>query len=169
RRHLKALGDLFLQVLKLCRKAGLVKLGHVALDGTKLQANASVHKAMSYARMREAEKKLTAEISAWFDGAEASDAEDDDAFGDLRGDETPDWVANKVERLARIKAAKAALEAEAKAPPLDDNDEGPGPSSGMGRSSGRPQRGPDPPDRAQRNFTDSDSRIQPTRTGFIAG
>src|SRR5262249_36486963 len=80
-----------------------------------------------------------------------------------------DWVANKVERLARIKAAKAALEAEAKAPPLDDNDEGPGPSSGMGRSSGRPQRGPDPPDRAQRNFTDSDSRIQPTRTGFIAG
>ena len=64
RRHLKALGDLFVQVLKLCRAAGLVRLGHVALDGTKMQANASVHKAMSYGRMREAEKKLSAEVSA---------------------------------------------------------------------------------------------------------
>lgn len=171
RRHLKALGDLFVQVLKLCRKAGLVKLGHVALDGTKLQANASVHKAMSYARMREAEQKLAAEVSAWFARAEASDAEEDDALGDARGDETPDWVANKLERLARIKAAKAALEAEAKAPPPEDDDGGPGPSSGMGLRNGRPQRGADgrPPDRAQRNFTDPDSRIQPVRKGFIAG
>jgi transposase len=171
RRHLKALSDLFMQVLKLCRKAGLVRLGHVALDGTKLQANASVHKAMSYARMREAEKKLAAEVSAWFSRAEASDAEDDDALGDTRGDEMPDWVANKVERLARIREAKAALEAEAKASPPDDDDEGPGPSSGMGLKQGRPQRGPDggPPGRAQRNFTDPDSRIQPTRKGFIAG
>lgn len=171
RRHLKALSALFMQVLKLCRKAGLVKLGHVALDGTKLQANASLHKAMSYARMREAEKKLAAEVSAWFVRAEASDAEDDDALGDLRGDEMPDWVANKVERLARIREAKAALEAEAKAAAPDDDDEGPGPSSGMGLKQGRPQRGPDggPPGRAQRNFTDPDSRIQPTRKGFIAG
>jgi transposase len=171
RRHLKALSDLFMQVLKLCQKAGLVKLGHVALDGTKLQANASLHKAMSYGRMREAEKKLTAEISVWFDRAEASDAEDGDALGDLRGDEMPDWVANKVERLARIREAKAALEAEAKAPPPEDDDEGPGPSSGMGLNKGRPQRGPDggPPDRAQRNFTDPDCRIQPTKKGFIAG
>jgi transposase len=170
RRHLKALSALFMQVLKLCRKAGLVKLGHVALDGTKLQANASLHKAMSYGRMREAEKKLAAEVSAWFDRAEASDTAEDDALGDLRGDEMPDWVANKVERLARIKEAKAALEAEAKAPPPEDDDEGPGPSSGMSRS-GRPQRGADggPPDRAQRNFTDPDSRIQPTKKGFIAG
>lgn len=169
RRHLKALSDLFMQVLKLCRKAGLVKLGHVALDGTKLQANASVHKAMSYARMREAEKKLAAEVSAWFVRAEAGDAKDDNALGDLRGDEMPDWVADKVERLARIREAKAALEAEAEAPPPDDDEEGPGASSGMGRS--HPQRGPDggPPDRAQRNFTDPDSRIQPTRKGFIAG
>ena len=143
RRHLKALSDLFVQVLKLCRNTGLVKLGHVALDGTKLQANASVHKAMSYGRMREAEKQLTAEVSAWLARAEASDAEDDDAHGDLRGDEMPDWVANKVERLARIKAAKAALEAEAKAPPPDDDDAGPGPSSGMGLRDGRPQRGAD--------------------------
>src|SRR5690606_28641419 len=171
RRHLKALGDLFVQVLKLCRTAGLVKLGHVALDGTKLQANASVHKAMSYARMRDAEKKLAAEVEAWFVRAEASDTAEDGALGEARGDEMPDWVANKVERLARIRAAKAALEAEAKAPPPDDDDEGPGPSSGMGLKAGRPQRGADggPPDRAQRNFTDPDSRIQPVRKGFIAG
>src|SRR3974377_103493 len=72
RRHLKALGDLFVQVLKLCRATGLVKLGHVALDGTKIQANASVHKAMSYGRRRAAEKRLKAEVAAWFSRAEAT-------------------------------------------------------------------------------------------------
>jgi hypothetical protein len=117
-RHLKALSDLFVQVLKLCRAAGLVKLGHVALDGTKVQANASVHKAMSYGRMLETEKRLKAEVSAWFARAEATDAEEDRAHGsDRRGDEMPDWVANKTARLERIRAAKATLEAEAKAPP----------------------------------------------------
>jgi len=170
RRHLRALGNLFVQVLKLCRAAGLVKLGHVALDGTKIQANANVHKAMSYGRMRETEKKLAAEVASWFSRAEASDAEEDSAHGgDLRGDEMPDWASNKIERLARIRAAKKALEAEAKAPPPDEDD-GPGPSSGMMRG-GRALRAPNggPPDRAQRNFTDPDSRIQPTRSGFIAG
>lgn len=171
RRHLKALGDLFVQVLKLCRAAGLAKLGHVALDGTKVQANASVHKAMSYARMRETEKKLAAEVSAWFARAEATDAaEDREHGGERRGDEMPDWAANKAARLERIRAAKAALEAEAKAPP-PDGDDGPGPSSGMMGRTSRPQRGADggPPDRAQRNFTDPDSRIQPTKRGVIAG
>ena len=170
RRHLQALGALFVQVLKLCRAAGLAKLGHVALDGTKIQANANVHKAMSYGRMRESEKKLAAQVSSWFAQAEASDAQEDDAHGgDLRGDEMPDWVSDKIQRLARIRAAKAALEAEAKASPPDDDD-GPGPSSGM-MSKGRPLRAPNggPPDRAQRNFTDPDSRIQPTRSGFLAG
>src|SRR6202023_2596861 len=146
-RHLKALSDLFVQVLKLCRAAGLAKLGHVALDGTKVQANASVHKAMSYGRMLETEKRLTAEVSAWFARAEATDAEEDRAHGsDRRGDEMPDWVANKTARLDRIRAAKATLEAEAKKPPPDDGG---------------------PPDRAQRNFTDPDSRIQPTRSGAV--
>ena len=156
RRHLEALSDLFVQVLKLCRAAGLVKLGHVALDGTKVQANASVHKAMSYGRMLETEKRLTSEVSAWFARAEATDAEEDRAHGsDRRGDEMPDWVA------------KATLEAEAKKPPPQDDD-GPGPSSGMMKS-GKPERGPDggPPDRAQRNFTDPDSRIQPMRSGAV--
>jgi transposase len=169
RRHLRALGALFVQILKLCRAAGLVKLGHVALDGTKLQANASVHKAMSYRRMLEAERKLAAEVEQWFARAEASDSEEDRIHGaDRRGDEMPGWVADKAARLERLRAAKAALEAEAKAPPPDDD--GPGPSSGMMKS-GRPQRGRDggPPDRAQRNFTDPDSRIQPTRGGVIQG
>lgn len=171
RRHLTALGELFVQVLKLCRKAGLVKLGHVALDGTKVQANASLHKAMSYGRMREAEKKLAAEVTAWFAKAEATDAAEDAEHGtDRRGDEMPAWVADKTARLARLREAKAALEAEAKQPPPDRDGEGPGPSSGMMKS-GRPQRGPDggPPDRAQRNFTDPDSRLQPVRGGVIAG
>jgi transposase len=170
-RHLQALSDLFVQVLKLCRAAGLVKLGHVALDGTKVQANASVHKAMSYGRMLETEKRLAVEVAAWFTRAEATDAEEDRTHGpDRRGDEMPAWVANKATRLARIRAAKATLEAEAKAPPPQDDD-GPGPSSGMMKS-GKPERGPDggPPDRAQRNFTDPDSRIQPLRSrAVIAG
>jgi transposase len=169
RRHLKALGDLFVQVLKLCRAAGLVKLGHVALDGTKMRANASKHKAMSYGRMREAEKKLAGEVAAWFARAEAADRAQDHALGgQARGDEMPDWVADKQARLERIRAAKAALEAEAQAPPAGDD--GPGPSSGMTKS-GRPQRGRDggPPERAQRNFTDPDSRIQPVAGGVIQG
>jgi len=171
RRHLKALGELFVQVLKLCKAAGLVKLGHVALDGTKVQANASVHKAMSYGRMREAEKKLAAEVSAWFAQAEATDGAEDREHGAARGDEMPDWVANKATRLERIRAAKATLEAEAKAPPPGPEDDGPGPSSGMMERTSRPRRAADggPPDRAQRNFTDPDSRIQPARRGVIAG
>jgi transposase len=172
RRHLKALGDLFVQVLKLCRAAGLVRLGHVALDGTKVRANASVHKAMSYGRMREAEKKLAAEVAAWFARAEATDAAEDREHGtERRGDEMPDWVANKIARLERIRAAKAALEAEAERPPSDPDDDGPGPSSGMIGRTTPPPRGPDggPPDRAQRNFTDPDSRIQPAKPGVIAG
>lgn len=172
RRHLKALGDLFVQVLKLCRAAGLVQLGHVALDGTKMRANANVHKAMSYGRMREAEKKLAAEVAAWFSRAEANDtAEDQEYSAERRGDEMPEWVTNKAARLERIRAAKAALEAEAKAPPSDPDDDGVGPSSGMTGRTTPPPRGPDggPPDRAQRNFTDPDSRIQPTKPGVIAG
>ena len=147
RRHLEALAGLFLQALKLCQAAELVQLGHVALDGTKIQANASVRKAMSYGRMRVAEKKLAAEIEGWFKAAETSDTQEDGAHGsDRRGDEMPDWVADKVQRLERIRAARAALEAEAKEPPSDDED-GPGPSSGMMRK-GKPDRGKDggPPD-----------------------
>jgi hypothetical protein len=110
-------------------------------------------------------------VSGWLERAEAADAGEDAKHGaDRRGDEMPGWVADKARRLARIREAKAALEAEATAPPPPDDEGGPGPSSGMQRQ-GRPLRAEDggPPDRAQRNFTDPDSRIQPTRDGFVQG
>ena len=113
--HLKALAGLFLQVLKLAEAAGLVKLGHVALDGTKIKANASKHKAMSYERLKKREAELQAEVDRWLAAAEAADAEEEKAFGkDKRGDEMPAWIADKEKRLAKIREAKAALEAEAK-------------------------------------------------------
>ena len=175
RRHLKALSDLFVQVLRLCQAAGLVKLGHVAVDGTKLKANASRHKAMSYGRMKTAEPKLAAEVEAWLKAAEAADlAEDAEHGADRRGDETPEWMADKERRLERIRQAKAQLEAEAAMDLGEFDPDGPGPSSGMRERGARKQAPegappPAPPDKAQRNFTDGDSRIQPTRDGFIAG
>jgi len=96
KRHLKALSALFVQVLQLCDKAGLVKLGHVALDGTKIKANASKHKAMSYERMEERATELEAEVDKWLAAAEAADAEEDKLHGkDRQGDELPDWAADK--------------------------------------------------------------------------
>ena len=169
KRHLEALAGLFVQVLRLCRRAGLVKLGHVALDGTKLAANASRHKAMSYGRMKPAESELAAEVAGWLAKAEAADAAEDAEHGvGKRGDELPEWVADKQSRLARIKEAKAALEAEAAEPPAAGAE--PGPSAGM-TDHGRPRRAPDggPPARAQRNFTDPDSRVLKTRDGFVQG
>jgi len=116
RRHLKALADLFVQVLKLAEKAGLVKLGHVALDGTKIKANASKHKAMSYDRMKKREAELEAEVDRWLKAAEAADAEEDKLHGrDKTSEEMPAWVADKKRRAERIRQAKAELEAEAKA------------------------------------------------------
>jgi transposase len=171
RRHLAALSDLFVQVLRLCRAAGLVQFTHVAVDGTKLKANASRHKAMSYGRMKTVEPALAAEVEEWLDRARETDAAEDAAHGaDRRGDEMPDWMASRQHRLEAIRAAKAALEAEAANPPESQDESGPGASSGM-RWQGRPLRGEDggPPDRAQRNFTDPDSRILPTRDGFVQG
>jgi transposase len=170
KRHLAALGGLFVQVLALCAKAGLVKLGHVALDGSKIKANASRHKAMSYGRMKSREGELAAEVGRWLAAAERLDAAEDAELGEARGDEMPAWVADKAKRLAKLRAAKAALEAEAAEPPAADDGRGPGPSSGM-MDKGRPKRAADggPPDQAQRNFTDPDSRILKTRDGFLQG
>jgi transposase len=122
RRHLKALAGLFVQVLKPAGKAGLVKLGRVALDpsaslgagGTKIKANASRHKAMSYDRMKKREVELPAEVDRWLAAAEAADAAEDAAHGAARGDEMPEWMADRAKRLARLREANAALEAEAK-------------------------------------------------------
>ena len=113
--HLKALAALFLQVLKLCQKAGLVKLGHVSLDGTKMKANASKHKAMSYQRMKEEEARLEAEVQDLLRKAEAVDEEEDRRYGqNKRGDELPRELAFRESRLKKIRQARAALEAEAR-------------------------------------------------------
>ena len=175
RRHLKALAELFVQVLKLAEKAGLVKLGHVALDGTRIKAKASKHKAMSYDRMKKREAELAAEVDRWLKAAEAADAEEDKLYGDKRGDEMPDWVADKQKRLAKIREAKAALEAEAKAAAEAERKaraeaeerriaEG-------GKKNGKTPAPPntEPDGKAQLNFTDPESRILKTKDGYIQG
>jgi transposase len=175
KRHLKALAGLFVQVLRLAEKAGLVKLGHVALDGTKIRANASKHKAMSYDRMKKREAELGAEVDRWLTAAEAADREEDKFYGDRRGDELPDWVADKQKFLEKIGQAKAELEAEAKAAAEEEKrrrhkaDE-------ERRAAGRKKSGPEPappseepPPKAQRNFTDPQSRILKTKDGYIQG
>ena len=150
--HLKALACLFLQVLKLCQKAGLVKLGHVALDGTKIKANASRHKAMSYKRMKEEESRLEAEVAELLKKAESVDEEEDQRYGKgKKGDELPKELAFRESRLKKIQEAKAALEAEARL----EGEKKPDKNEGDGT----------PPDKAQRNFTDPDSHIMPASGG----
>jgi transposase len=115
KRHLPELAGLFVQVLKLCERAGLVKLGHVAIDGSKMRANASKHKAMSYERMCEKEQQLVAEVKRLLKAAEDADAAEDRRYGKgERGDELPAELARRESRLRKIREAKASLEAEAK-------------------------------------------------------
>lgn len=148
--HLAALDGLFLQVLKLCQKAGMVKLGHVALDGTKMKANASKHKAMSYDRMKKDEARLAAEVKEFLRQAEETDAREDAEYGpDKRGDELPAELAFREGRLKKIREAKEALEREA-------------------REAGAAE----PKDKAQKNFTDPESRIMPSSSekgSFLQG
>ena len=148
--HLEALADLFVQVLRLCRKAGLVKLGHVSLDGTKVKANASKHKAMSYGRMKAEEERLEREVRELLECAEQVDEEEDRRYGtDKRGDELPEELAFRQKRLRRIREAKAALEEEARK------------EAGVSRSK---QEGV-PEEKSQRNFTDPESKIMPVSGG----
>ena len=144
--HLAALSGLFLQVLAFCQRSGLVKLGHVALDGAKVRANASRHKAMSYRRMKEKETQLAAEVAELLRRAQEVDDEEDRRYGkDKRGDELPEELAFRKGRLEKIREAMAALEAEAQAAAEAEGKEHPGV----------------PEDKAQRNFTDAESRIMP--------
>jgi transposase/signal recognition particle subunit SEC65 len=150
--HLQALAGLFLQVLKLCQKAGLVKLGHVALDGTKIKANASKHKAMSYKRMKEEEARLAAEITDLLRRAEVVDEEEDRRYGkNKRGEELPKELAFRENRLKKIREAREALEVEAKQAAEMDGKEG--------------DKEVLPKDKAQRNFTDPTSHIMPAPGG----
>jgi transposase len=173
-RHLQALGKLFGQILQLCAKVGLVKLGHVALDGTKVKANASKHKAMSYGRMEDRAAELEAEVARWLSAAEAADAAEDKLHGrDKTGDEMPDWVADKKRRAEKIRAAKAELETEAKAAAeakLKAQAEAAEKRAAEkrrkgGRKAAPPSTAPDA--KAQKNFTDPDSRIMKSKDGFV--
>ena len=164
KRHLGALSRLFEQVLKLCRRAGMVQLGHVALDGTKIKANASKRKAMSYGRMKEAEPRLAMEVQSWFDRADALDADDDAIHGaDRSGGELPGWVVNKEQRRQRIQAAMAMLEAEAAGDP-DHEPEPPSTSTKPEPPSSRVDA--KPADKTQLNFTDPQSKLMKTSGGF---
>jgi hypothetical protein len=170
RRHLDALAGLFVQVLALCRKAGLAGLNHVAVDGTKIRANASKHKAMSYARMVEAEAELAREVAEWLARAQAEDAAEDAEHGPTRrGDEPPDWMRDKQARLTRIRAAKAELEAEARQAEAAKPPPPRGPDGETKSRTGRKPKHPpgEPKPKAQRNFTDPESRIMKGRDGFI--
>jgi transposase/IS5 family transposase len=150
RRHLSALEALFLDSLVLCQEAGLVKLGRVALDGTRVKASASKHKAMSYGRMDDREAVLRAEVTRILEEAEATDRAEDALYGDARGDELPRALRTREGRLRKLREARAALEAEAR------------------EESGDPAAVPKR--RAQRNFTDPDSRIMLSKPdGFIYG
>jgi transposase len=172
-RHLKALAGLFVQVLQLCREAGLVKLGHVALDGTKIKANASKHKAMSYARMCEREQELEREVAALLQEAQTVDAAEDAKYGKgKRADELPGDLARRESRLKKIRAAKAALEAQARelaaaqaaAVERQLAERRQAEEQTGRRPPGKPPQIPDveqaqPEPKAQRNFTDPESRI----------
>lgn len=173
KRHLQELAKLFLQVLQLCERAGLVKLGQVAIDGSKLRANASKHKAMSYDRMCEKEQQLQAEVERLLKAAGEIDATEDEQYGKgVRGDELPAELARRESRLRKIREAKAALEAEAREQAqaaaaaveakLEERKQ-------REQETGKKTRGrvpqavkvkeAKPKDKAQRNFTDPDSRI----------
>ena len=166
RRHLAALAGLFVEVLRLCQAAGLVKLGHVALDGTKMRANASKHKAMSYEYMEKRERELREQVEKLLAQAEAADVAEDALYGcGKRGDELPKELAFKQSRLKKIQEAKAALEAEAKERAAREREEQRHKEAELeaegkkrkGKAPAEPCEKPEP--KAQRNFTDPDSRI----------
>src|SRR5271168_2676858 len=163
--HLAAFRPLFLEVLRLAGEMGLVKLGNLSTDGTKLGANASRHKAMSYAYMDKDIKRLQAEIEQLLKQAEQVDAEQDAALGSRRGDELPDELKRRQDRLTKIREAKARLEAEAQAKAEAEQcrrDE----EQAQREATGRQRRGkepgpidPTPEDKAQTNFTDPEAKI----------
>ena len=163
--HLAALTDLFVQVLKLCQRAGLVKLGHVALDGTKVQANASKHTAMSDDWMVKEEARLQTEVETLLRAAATADTQEDATYGpDRRGDELPAELARREQRLQTIRAAKAVLEEEAQAEAALHQ------AAHQGPTLHPPSSIPSP--KAQRNFTDPESRIMPAsgaKGSFVQG
>jgi hypothetical protein len=153
--HLKALEEMFQQMLRLTLETGAMKLGHVVMDGSKFQANASKHKAMSYGRMEETEKRLRAEVRKLLSQAEAADQEEDKRYGpDRRGDELPKELQRRETRIARIREAREALEERARQ---------------QARNEGKDPEEAKPPAKMQFNFTDPESRILKGADGFVQG
>ena len=159
RRHLRHMQPLFLEVLALCREAGLLKVGRLALDGTKVKANASRHKAMSYDRMTAEEERLQQEIDALLEQAQATDEAEDEQHGvDRRGDELPAELARRETRLQKIREAKAALEERARQKAVEH-------AAKLEAEGRKPRKNPDeavPKPKDQRNFTDPESKIMKT-------
>jgi transposase len=153
KRHLTAVQGFFEQVLRLAREMGAPRVGRVALDGSKVKANASKHKAMSYGRMRDKQKQLRDEVTQLLARAEAADAADDAEYGpDQRGDELPAELQRRESRLKRIREAQRALEARAKE---------------EAAAAGQPVESAKPEPKAQYNFTDPESRIMHSPDGFV--
>jgi transposase len=153
--HLKALEEMFQQMLRLTLETGMMKLGRVAVDGSKVKGNASKHKAMSYGRMKETEKRLREEVRKLLNQAEAADKEEDSRYGrDRRGDELPEELQRRETRIARIREAKHALEERARE---------------QAKSEGKDPEKAQPTKKAQYNFTDPESRMLKGPDGFLQG
>ena len=172
KRHLKRFAQLFVQVVQLAREAGLVKLGRIAVDGSKIKANASKHKAMSYERMCEAEKGLTQEIHGLIDQAKAVDAEEERQYGNEDGYSLPDALAHRARRLATIQAAKARLEERARQRAEGEKERRAAEAREREEQGEKPKRyrkepDPTPTPNEQENFTDPESRIM--RDGATKG
>jgi len=151
--HLAALEELFRQVLRITLETGTMKLGRVALDGSKVKANASKHKAMSYGRMQETEKRLREEVRKLLSQAEAADAEEDTHYGcERRGDQLPEELQRRETRIQRIREARQALEVRARE---------------QAQSAGKKPEEAKPKPKAQYNFTDPESRIMKGPDGFV--
>src|SRR3981081_3545660 len=151
----KALEELFQQVLRLVLEVGALKLGRVALDGSKVKANASKHKAMSYGRTEETEKRLRKEVQELLKQAEAADEEEDKRYGrERQGEELPEELQRRETRIARIQEAKKALEERARE---------------KAESEGKDRKEAKPEPKAQYNFTDPESRIMKGADGFVQG
>jgi transposase len=153
--HLQTLKSLFEEVLKIALEAGAVKVGRVALDGTKVKANASKHKAMSYGRMQEKEKQIREEIQQLLAQAEAADREEDERYGKQKsGEELPEELARRRTRVQKIRRAKRALQQRAREKAQEE---------------GKPVEGSKPEEKDQYNFTDPESRIMKGADGFVQG
>lgn len=153
KRHLATLQGLFVETVRMCRRLGMVKLGRVAVDGTKVKANASRHKAMSYERMVQEDARLRAEIAALLRRAQEVDEAEDRLYGkDSPGEQIPQELRRREDRLVKIEAARRALEEEARA---------------EAKAKGKPPEEAKVPPKKQRGFTDRDARMMKTREGFV--